>query len=208
MMAAWGVATMVLAFAVVLLVFELYRRGASTEDTSPSVPVFAASHDAGADTRSREAEIHVYFASPYALELHAEPRLVELTSDTIENCKRAFAALAEGPRSDAVPVVDTGARARAMYLMPNGDLVVDLAREVDVPALHSASAELLAVQSIVLTLTQSGLRAGDTPPVRRVELLFEGSPLSERFPEHTAFQGAIEPKPSWAGAAMGSPGDV
>lgn len=208
-MAAWGVATLVLLFSVLLLGYQLYQRRAAAE--APALaPGFAQSapSDVGVAISEEEALLQLYFGSTNTSGLRPEKRLIKLPGDTVGNCKAAFAALAAGPSDDGIPVLATTARIRAMYLMSNGDLVVDFSRDVDVPGLQSVSAELLMVRSLALTLTQPGLHGGDGPPVKRVHFLFEGAPTGGHFPEHIKLDFPIEPQSSWVIPSESEGGNV
>lgn len=207
-LAAWGVATLVLLFLVLILGYELYNRG---EEVAESVSLGAGLVPAAptvSEPTGVETSIQLYFGSPYSSGLRAETRLVALTDDTVANCKAAFAALAAGPRTEAIPALAATARVRAMYLMPEGDLVVDLARDVDVPGMRSASAEMLMVRSLAMTLSQPVLRAGNTPPIKRVRFLFEGAPTGSHFPEHIKLDFPIEPESTWIVPARSGAGNV
>lgn len=196
--AAWGVATLVLLFLVLLLGYELYNRGDADGASAITLePGFLSSVPSVSEPTGTETRIKLYFGSPYSSGLRAEDRLVVLHDDILKNCKAAFRALASGPRTDAVPVLPSAATVRAMYLTSKGDLVVDLSRDVDVPELHSASAEMLMVRAITMTLSQSALRAANAPSVRRVQFLFEGAPTGSHFPAHIKLDFPMEPEASW-----------
>lgn len=196
-MAAWGVATLVLMFLVLILGYELYNRGEDAAESLPLGPGFATTPQTVAEPTGTETTIQLYFGSPYSSGLRSETRLVALTDDTIANCKSAFEALAAGPRTEAVPVLASTARVRAIYLLGGGDLVVDLSRDVDVPGVHSASAEMLMARALTMTLTQSVLRSGNTPPIKRVQFLFEGAPTGSHFPAHIKLDFPVEPESTW-----------
>lgn len=196
----WGVLTLVLLFTVVFLVFQLSETkeqidlGTGSRATVVSVPGEAA---------VTGRPVTLYFADAERIGLAMESRPLPLTESTVENCRAAFVALAEGPRAGAVPVMPAGARARAMYLLDSGELVVDLSREVESPQTRSASAEWLLVQSIVHTLAQPALQGQSgqdrARPVTSVRLLFEGSPLAESFPSHIALTQSLRPDPALLG---------
>lgn len=207
-MAAWGVATLVLLFLVLILGYELYNRGESESNPIPLAPGFATVPETGPESTGTETTIQLYYGSPYSSGLRSEARRVSLTDDTISNCKVAFEALAAGPRTDAVPVLASTARVRAIYLLSQGDLVVDLSRDVDVPGVQSASAEMLMVRALVLTLSQPALRAGTTPQVRRIQFLFEGAPTGSHFPEHIKLDFPIEPESTWIVPSRAGAGNV
>jgi hypothetical protein len=80
-----------------------------------------------------------------------------------------------------------------MYLLSTGELVVDLTRDVENPAIRSASAEWLLIQSVVHTLAQPALQGTNDRPVVTVLLLYEGSPTSEGFPSHIVLGEPMRP---------------
>ncbi len=196
-MAAWGLATLVLIFSVGLLGYELYSRGERQAEAVPLEIGLGTTPVSGLASPGTTSAVQLYFGSPYSSGLRAETRLVPLGRDTVENCKAVFTALAAGPGDDGVPTLGKSVHVRAMYLLSSGDLVVDFSRDVDVPELHSATAELLMVRSLTLTLTQPSLRTGDSPPIKRVQFLFEGAPTGSHFPEHIKLDAPMEPQSSW-----------
>lgn len=195
LMAVWGLATLVLLFSLVLLGYEFYRRGDRGATAMPDTPIFAPSHPSYSGANERE--IDLYFAAPDSLKLWPEARLIELTNDTVENCKRAFGELLMGPQSEAVPVLPASSALRAIYLLDSGELVVDFTRGVDAPEIASVSGELMFLRGVVATLAQPGLHAGNSRRVQRVRILFEGAPTSDRFPKHIVIGGAIAPESAW-----------
>lgn len=196
--AAWGVATLVLLFLVMLLGYELYQRSEDAAEAVALDPGFVHTESApAAEPAGTEVPVRLYFGSPYSTGLRTEQRRISLTDDLVLNCKAAFEALAAGPRSDAVPVISAAARVRAIYVMNQGDLVVDLARDTDAPQLHSASAELLMIRALTMTLSQSALRVGNAPAIKRVRFLFEGAPTGSHFPAHIKVDYPVEPDSTW-----------
>ena len=124
----WGVLTLILLFTVGFLVVQLTQnnqRAEMTQTAGVSVTVGGANALASADG----SVVTLYFAAPSAVRLVPEDRALPLTESTVENCRIAFAALVEGPRSDASPVMPVAASTRALYLLrrhrapvPNGCL--------------------------------------------------------------------------------------
>lgn len=193
----WGVLTLVLLFTVGFLVLQLVQQN-ERQSVEKDVALAPVSYDGGPVAETGRS-ISLYFAEGNLIRLTREDRAVALTESTIENCKAAFAALAEGPRANGVAVMPAAAKARAMYLLPSGELVVDLSREVESPAIRSASSEWLLAQAIAHTLTQSALRGPQDRPVTSVRLLYEGSPMSEGFPAHVLLAEPLRPDPLLVG---------
>lgn len=201
--AAWGLATLVLFFTVVLLAYEYYRAGNAsgavfTATDAPSAPRFTASETV------EETEITLYFGASDSLRLDAERRLLVMTGSTTQNCKRAFNELTLGPRSGGVRLLDAGASVRAAYHLDDGTLVFDLARNANVPQVGSATAEALMLRSIVATFSQEAIRGREGPPVRSVRFLYEGSLPTDQFPAHIDLSSPISVDRSWLTSPSGS----
>ena len=210
-LALWAMFTMVLFFMVVLLVREMLETGgdplaALRPESAPSAPEAAsASRPAPAGLASRE--IRLYFATPDASALVPEPKTIEYSESTVENCRAALAALAAGPRDILTPVLDASAKVRALYLREDGELVVDFSRELQSKhtRFKSASLEALMLYAIVNTVSQDALHAGDGPVVRTVRILIEGMPPTEVFPGHLSWETPVAPDTRWV-AAQRAPG--
>ncbi len=189
----WGVLTLVLLFGVVYLFVRLGQRERDLEVAASS------GHTVGSIREdvplANRPLVRLYFAHPAELRLMAEDRPLALTDATLENCRVAIRALIEGPSEGAAPALPPGTHFRAMYHLDSGELVVDFARDVDAPALHSASAEWLMIQSLAHTLTHSELQGANDRPVTSVRLLYEGSPAEEGFPGHIHLAGPVRPDP-------------
>jgi len=142
-------------------------------------------------------EILLYFASPKGAALVAEPRRIELSERTVENCRKILAALIEGPRDLLAPVLSPSTSVRGLYLLPGGELVIDFSRELEMGHIRSASAELLMVHAIVASLTQPGINTRAGERVGSVRFLFAGSPPTGAFPSHIDLSEAITPDLNW-----------
>jgi spore germination protein GerM len=192
----WGVLTLVLFFTVGFLVYQLARSDSQTVASGiPRMPIGSGAAEQAVQGRP----VTLYFADNASVRLTPADRSLVLTESTIDNCRAAFIALAEGPRSNLVPVMPQAAKSRAMYLLSSGELVVDLSREVESPFTRSASAEWLMIQSIVHTLAQPALQGANDRPVATVRLLYEGSPMAEGFPSHIALTEPLRPDRSLLG---------
>jgi hypothetical protein len=189
----WGVLTLVLFFTVGFLVMQLSRvnEDAEMRDAVTKGP-FPVASDAAPETGQT---VTLYFADPTAIRLLPEQRPIPLTDSTVENCRKAFTSLAEGPRTTAAPVLPPTASLRALYLLPTGELVVDLARDVESPQTQSVGAEWLLVQAIAHTLTQPAIQGPQDRPVTSLRLLFEGSPVADTFPSHISLRDELRPDP-------------
>lgn len=196
LLAMWGLGTLVLLFSVILLVYELSRQEATPYGTaSPQTNGRAPS--LGETDSNAMREVQLYFASPEGAALVAEPRRIEMGERVVENCRKILIALIEGPRDLLAPVVSPSTSVRGIYLLPDGELVVDFSRELETGHIRSATAELLLVHSIVTTLTQPVVTSRGGDRVSSVRFLFAGSPPTGVFPSHIDLSDPVTPDLNW-----------
>ncbi len=198
LLAMWGMATLILVFCVVLLVFEMIRQGQDPLDLSvlPDTPIPALPGSLP-DAASTMQDVLIYFANEDGSRLASEPRkIVHSTEYTVSNCRAALEALIAGPSTTLTPLVSPDVKIRGVYLLEGNELVVDLSRDLELTHPKSAAAELLMVRGIVATLTQDGLRGSQETGVQRVRFLFEGSP-QDAFPAHLDLSKSVQPDPAW-----------
>jgi len=206
-LSVWGLVTLVLFFVVGLLVNEMIQSGQDPLDSLRSVSPEEPSEQRTAarpTTALGEREIQLYFADEEGRHLQPVVVTMEYRDSTIENCKMALELLAKGPSGGAgVPVLPPGVRARAMYLLNNGELVIDFSRELmtELSRRKSASIEALMVQGVLHTLTQRALQTRGESAVRRIRFLIEGSTPPDNFPAHLDLSDAQEPDSSWIGSS-------
>jgi hypothetical protein len=201
-MALWAMATVVLVFAVALLVYELFESGRHplppvTESAAPDTPTRSMMPDAP----PRERPVTLFFAGSDGLRLAPESRALALGDSTQENARLVLEALVNGPRETArVPILPPTVKVRHVYLLESGELVVDFSSDLrfDPTRPKSASAECLMVYGIVNTLAQEAVAGANDRRITRVRVLFEGSPLDDdAFPEHLDLADAVWPDRSW-----------
>ena len=199
-LAIWAMATVILAVCVVLLAKEMIDRGyqplpAPGED-APTFTTEQVRPDASVGRR-----VSLYFAGPEARALAVEERELQLTPHTQENARIALEALIAGPTQGLTPVLPPSVKVRSVFLLEDGELVLDFSQELQTDPVRprSASADALLIQGIAHTLAQNGLRGQGDRAVRRLRILFEGTPLSEQFsfPEHLDLTGTVVPDPAW-----------
>ena len=203
--AVWTMLTLILVFAVGLLVYEMLEAGQqplSTLHVPERVPreAGAAQPDAPLGTR----EMVLYFGGSDGASLVPEAATFEYTASTVENCRRALEALIAGPRDILTRIMPPAVKVRALYLRDNGELVIDFSRELqsDSARLRSAAYEALFVYGVVNTMTQSALRASGDPSVQRVRILIEGTPPGDAFPAHLDLRDPVKPEPDWIETAQ------
>lgn len=196
LLSIWGLITLILVFTVSLLMYEMYQQGqspiaislgpttSSTKEPAKSIAPQLASH-----------EVQVFFASRTGTALQTETHRLSLSETTVENCRAALALLIDGPDLPKLaPVMSNKTRIRGMYLLENGELVIDFSRELEAGHIKSASAEMLMVNAIANTLCQSVLKGSNDLAVRSVRFLFEGSPYQHTFPAHIDLSEPVVPK--------------
>jgi hypothetical protein len=212
--AAWAMVTCILVFCVLLLVYELYQEG-RVPAVRPKRDAVASSPAIQLDNPAATQEVILYFATADGKQLAGEMGRVEFGDLTVENCRRALEALARGPRGALTPILPTTLKPetliRGVYLLDDGELVIDLSMELEreFRRVKSASLESLMVYGIVNTLTQASLlgsgdekRQAQVVP-KKVRFLVEGSPPRESFPAHLDMSAPIAPDPRWIARAQG-----
>lgn len=201
--ALWGMLTLVLFFSVVLLANEIRKNEASPLDAfrlstaEPARPVPKRQSDGLRQPR----EIVLYFASKDGRGLVPERQEIPFSDSTVENCRGALERLIAGPRGDLTAILPATAKIRALYLLEEGELVIDFSREIlmEHARFKSTMLELLMTYGIVNTLTQGALQV-DGEEVTRIRFLFEGSLPQESFPAHIDLSAPIGPDRRWIAA--------
>ena len=211
LMSVWAMVTFVLLFAVGLLIYEMSERGQAPLSTlgipdEAAAPPKVTRPEAPLGTRN----VTLYFASSDGRALQTEVVVLEYSGSAVENCRRALAALIAGPRDLLTRVVPPSTKVRAVYLLQDGELVIDFSRDLqtELGRVKSASTEALFIYGVVNTVTQSGLQTEHDPAVRRVRFLIEGAPPSERFPAHLDLSLPVGPDTRWVADAGELPSNV
>lgn len=203
LLGVWAMATLVLVFCLILLVGELIEQGhnplarMAPASTPPPPP---ATRTEPAETTQAMKEVSLYFAGEDGALLAPESRQLRLTEDTVDNCRQALRALIEGPRDVLTPVLPPGSRVRALYMLEDGELVVDLSIEtvLELRRLRSVAVESLLIHGVTNTLTQSALVGADGLTINRIRFLVEGSTPEDSFQDsHLDLSAPIQPDESW-----------
>lgn len=203
-LAIWGMLTLILAFTAVLLAREMLsgpvRRHDSGEPASSGSP---AALEANKPTYRK---VDLYFASRDGRMLAPETREIGFSAYTVDNCRQALEELVLGPRGALTPIVSPKTEVYAVYLLGDGELVVNLSMDLLPSQQRSTSSEALMVYGMVNTLTQSILEGAQEGPVRTVRILVEGSPVDQSVlgTSHLDLSGAIAPEPQWFMASESS----
>ena len=195
-LSVWAAITLILLFCVALLLNEMSRQGVEMPDLSAALPQTASTSQPSLRPTQSIRSANLYFADPDGTSLMSESADIALSNSTVVNCRTLVERLIEGPRSlDRLPIIPASVTLRGIYLLEQGELVIDLSREIAQDLPDGALAEGLFVYSIIGTVTQQSA-AGEEGPVRSVRFLFEGAP-QDRFPKHIDASAPIMPEPSW-----------
>lgn len=196
----WAMVTLTLLFCVGLLVNQMIQRGQNPLDVVEPAPVPLPISQEPAETRPTE-EVLVYFTDGDERYLVPEPRSIPFSDQTVENCRSALTALIEGPRDNGAmrPVLSETTKFRALYLLEDGELVIDFSREliVEHKRIQSAAMESLMVYGVVQTLTQAALKGPKDAEVKTVRFLVEGARPRDSFPAHIDVSEPFAPDRRW-----------
>jgi hypothetical protein len=201
-LAAWGMGTMVLAFTVVLLVYVLFERDNELPPVKPPAAVPESVHDVS--ERLPAKNIQVYFADSGGNALAAESVAIEFGDYTVDNCRNALEALIHGPKTSLTPILPSSAKVLGLYLMDEGELVVDFSFDLPRELRKTASAglESLLFYGVTNTLAQPALKGEKEPAVSRVRFLIEGATPRDTFPVHIDLSDPLMPDPQWIAGAV------
>jgi spore germination protein GerM len=209
MLTAWGMVTLILAICIALLVNEMIKSGQDPLNAfkNQNAQVAAKVIESTQNTSRQTREVLLYFAEANTRSLVPEKQHIELTDSVVENCRAALQNLIAGPQTDLTPILPAATKIRAMYLLDNGELIVDFSRELisSHARTKSASLESLLVYGVVNTLTQSNLQQATAQRIEKVRFLFEGAPPQENFPAHIDLSGPVAPNREWIARPTGSP---
>lgn len=192
----WAVITLILIFCVALLMNEMSRQGMELPTFDFGTTSNGATNTVRPTTSSIR-EVSLFFANADGARLARETADLTLSSSTANNCRLLVERLIEGPRTlEHLPIVPPATVVRGVYLIGDGELVIDLSREAGQDLPEGALTEGLFFYGIVGTVTQP-FAAGDEGPVRSVRFLFEGAPPQDRFPKHIDASAPLMPHDSW-----------
>ena len=214
----WGLVTLTLLFCVGILAFEMTRKApepiakpdgaAGQAADTPQVadapaPVPPESEVIG--LLGQAHEVNLFFANGEGRRLVEEKSRINLGGSTEANCRHALEALVKGSQGVLAPILPPSTKIRGVYLLPGGELVVDLSIDVEteLKKLRSASVESLMVYGVVNTLTQPILKSGKDDVVASVRFLIEGAPPRESFPAHLDLSLPVVADPSWIATDQG-----
>jgi len=197
----WALATLVLLFVVILLIREIAKSG---RDPLNAFQVTESNGEVAPVVPSRTSsigpqEIQLFFASTDVRSLIPEKRALPFTESVVDNCKTVLAALIAGPSTGASPILPASVEVKALFLRPDGELVIRFSRELQSEHTRSSSAglEALMVQGVVQTMAQNALQNSRDPKIRRVRFLIEDGVPTEAFPSHIDLSEPVAPDGQW-----------
>lgn len=201
MLSIWGIVTLILVFCIALLINEMIKSGQDPLNafTNQNAQVTAKSTQNKPTTIRKTQQILLYFASNDARTLVAEKQQIEFTDTLIENCRATLQNLIAGPQTNLTPILPPSTKIRGLYLLENGEMVIDFSRELisQHARTKSATLESLMIYGIVNTLTQTNLQQETANNIQSIRFLFEGAPPQENFPAHIDLSEPIEPNNEW-----------
>jgi len=197
-LAAWGLLTLILIFTVIFLVAALSENGqtpmspTSAAGPNPATPREPSTTPANA---APTKEIVLYFPNLESRRLESQTASVEFSEFTVENCRKALEALAQGPGSKLNPTLPPSTKVLGVYMLDGGEVVVDFSMEfmTGFQKVRSATLETLVLAGIVKTLTQPALKGAKQPAASSVRILVHGSAPAEAFPAHVDVSAPLTP---------------
>ena len=198
LLALWGLATLVLLFCVVLLAYEMVRQGKDPLASLKKEPVAVPpAIQTGEPTAKKD--VTLFFADAEGRRLVAETAAIDASDSTVENCRKALEGLIRGPRDILTPILPQSTKVRGLFLLEDGELVVDFSMELEVEfkKIKSASSEALMAYGVVNTLTQPALKGAAEGAVAKLRFLIEGATPRESFPAHLDVSKPLYPVPEW-----------
>jgi len=208
LLAVWGMATVVLFFLVIILVWVLLGERQEPPASAPPATVAAPLPPRSPENPVSSREIALYFADAEGLALLPETAQIEFSEYTVENCRKALEALIKGSHAGLTPVLPASVQLSSLFLLDGGELVVNFSMELEteLKKCRSASLESLMVQSVVNTLMQPALQGADEASVKSVRFLIQNAPPRESFPAHIDVSQPIVNDARWVATPQSSNG--
>jgi hypothetical protein len=201
-LAAWGMLTLILAFTVALLVYEMRRTGAAASSPYPAEHRPGPAPEPPATATGDTREVRLFFADGEGKALVPEVRRIDWAESAVDNCRNVLTAIIGGPEGPLTRIVPASARVRALYFLEGGELVVDFSFDLAQERPISASADTLMVYGIVNTLAQPTLELEKGIAVKKVRFLVEGASPQDSFGSHLDMSQPFVPDPQWTQAGQ------
>jgi len=188
---AWGMVTLILVVCIAFLLVEMRQQGYTI---SPLAKQALSQREIVTEFGSELHQVQLYFGDLEKNGLIGETRQLELTTDTVSNCKKVLEAIIQGPQQMMSPVLNPGVQVRAIYLEENGNLIVDFSREIELERNASPTSDWIMVQSLVNSIVQESVVGTGGTPVNSLRILVEGSVPFANFPSHIDVSEVIKPE--------------
>jgi hypothetical protein len=196
LLSLWGLITLILVFMLAMIIYDRYQQGLDPLAFVIDDEKFSTAQLAKVTKEvvpEKISEVNIYFAAVDSMYVRPESHHLALGESTARNCEVALQHIIDGPMTGQLaPVVSNKTEVRALYLMENGELVIDFSRSLESGHIKSTTAELLMIRSITQTLFQESLRGAKDLRVSSIRFLFEGTPYQQSFPAHIDLSEPIE----------------
>ena len=156
-----------LALVLIVLTILFFTTGEG-EKIKKEEPGISPEESTQLSTERPTQKITLFFLSEDDALLHAEEREIPATSSEVEAARRAINELLQGSQEGLISPFPSQVQLRELFISEEGIAYVDFSREISEAQPYGATSEMLAIYSIVNTLTYN------FKEIKKVFLLVEG----------------------------------
>jgi len=156
-----------LALVLIVLTILFFTAGEG-EKIKKEEPGISPEKSTQLSTEWPTQKITLFFLSEDDALLHAEEREIPATSSVVEAARRAINELLQGSQEGLISPFPSQVQLRELFISEEGIAYVDFSREISEAQPYGATSEMLAIYSIVNTLTYN------FKEIKKVFLLVEG----------------------------------
>lgn len=156
-----------LALVLIVLTILFFTAGEG-EKIKKEEPGISPEESTQLSTERPTQKITLFFLSEDDALLHAEEREIPATSSVVEAARRAINELLQGSQEGLISPFPSQVQLRELFISEEGIAYVDFSREISETQPYGATSEMLAIYSIVNTLTYN------FKEIKKVFLLVEG----------------------------------
>ncbi|MCD6193878.1 MAG: GerMN domain-containing protein [Candidatus Aminicenantes bacterium] len=156
-----------LALVLIVLTILFFTTGEG-EKIKKEEPGISPEESTQLSTERPTQKITLFFLSEDDALLHAEEREIPATSSVVEAARRAINELLQGSQEGLISPFPSQVQLRELFISEEGIAYVDFSREISEAQPYGATSEMLAIYSIVNTLTYN------FKEIKKVFLLVEG----------------------------------
>lgn len=156
-----------LALVLIVLTILFFTAGEG-EKIKKEEPGISPEESTQLSTERPTQKITLFFLSEDDALLHAEEREIPATSSVVEAARRAINELLQGSQEGLISPFPSQVQLRELFISEEGIAYVDFSREISEAQPYGATSEMLAIYSIVNTLTYN------FKEIKKVFLLVEG----------------------------------